>query len=409
MSHPFGDQISQRLHQRHGLSQAMLAEGIQQAPTVISAMCKGQRLTGPQARERVLAIIGWLRAQTALETLAEANALLNAAGMAPLKQDLPSEAALVKTLRPAAHAAEPPAQTRRHGNLLAQITSFIGREGEIRALNDQIKSARMVTLVGAGGIGKTRLAIELAGRLRDEFEDGIWFINLAPVSDPSMLAQVIASTLKLIEQPGREPIDILLSFLEERHVLLIIDNCEHLIEASAEIAATLLGAAPRLHVLATSRETLSMTGEVAHRVRSLALSDAHASPLAAVQASESVTLFVDRARASQPAMDSNAIDAAAIARICRQLDGIPLAIELAAAMTLSMTVREIEARLSDQLMALEHEHRGGAPRHRTMRAALEWSYTLLTSGERRGTNTALGVLQWLASGAGAISLRGRPA
>lgn len=378
VSHPFGDLLSQHLHRKHGLSQAQLAEGILQAPTIVTAMCKGRRLTGPQARERVLAIIAWLRAQDTLSSMDEANALLSAAGMPPLHLQVQDEAALGRTLNVTA-----PVSPRLRRTLPAQITSFIGRDGEISALAKLLRAARLVTLTGAGGIGKTRLAIEVASRLREDFVDGLWFVNLAPVSDPTLVLATIAAALDLIEQPGRDLADGLHRFLAERHALLILDNCEHLIDACSDAISGLLSRCARLHVMATSRETLRVPGEIVRRVAPLTLPGDNLHSPAEMQAVDSVALFVDRARAAQPALVVDSKSAGAIMRICRRLDGIPLAIELAAAQLQSMTVFDVEQRLSDQRAAAGHSLRAQPPRHQTMRTALDWSFQSLSVAEQR--------------------------
>ena len=228
MSHPFGDLVSQHLHRKHGLSQSKLAEAMLQKPTIVTRMCKGERLTGPQARERVVAIIGWLRQQSVLDTLDEANALLDAAGMSSLHGNggNPIELALAQTLHPerepevAARLIDRARQVngtelassvhtsstssipedvvrlpiRKH-NLPAELTSFIGRMGDIEEIAAQVRVYRLVTLIGAGGIGKTRLAIEVAADLLDDFDHGVWFVELAPLADPELIPKTILATI----------------------------------------------------------------------------------------------------------------------------------------------------------------------------------------------------------------------
>ena len=196
MSHPFGDLLSQHLHRKHGLSQSKLAGGIIQTPSVISEMCRGKRLTGPQARARVVAIIAWLRGQDALDTLAEANALLRAAGISPLLEREPVEAELIRRLHPApgilpeqpqdaARTTHDTASIAFRHNLPTQLTSFIGRTEQIAELVQQVQTHRLLTLTGAGGVGKTRLALEVAARSLAGFADGVWFVDLAALSDPA--------------------------------------------------------------------------------------------------------------------------------------------------------------------------------------------------------------------------------
>jgi predicted ATPase len=327
-----------------------------------------------------VAVIEWLRAQAALETLEEANALLVAAGMAPLNDRQPSEAALLKDLSPTLRIVLPRPHTRH--NLPYQISSFIGRDREITELTALVQRTRLVTLTGAGGVGKTRLALEVAGQVLDDFEDGVWFVNLAPVADPALLPKVISGVLKLVEQPNYDPLDSLASHLEARHVLLILDNCEHVIEASIAVATTLLGRCAGLHTLTTSRETLRVPGEHVHRVTSLALPGDATKSLDQLRSVESIALFVERARAVQSAFDLDLTTADVLVRICKRLDGIPLAIEVTAALTQTISLTEIEARLRDQSLALGQEQRAVVPRHRTMRATLDWSFNLLSPAEQ---------------------------
>jgi non-specific serine/threonine protein kinase len=382
MSHPFGDLISQHLHRKHGLSQSKLAAGIIQEPTIITKMCKGQRLNGPQARERVVAIIGWLHQQGALDTLAEANAVLDAAGMSALREGAPAEAALLKRLpaAPATQVAHLAASAPR-SNLPAPLTTFIGREREIAELTARVQTTRLLTLTGSGGVGKSRLALEVAHAVSGTFADGMWLVELAPLSDPTLVPQTVVSAFKLPEQAGRTPLDVLIGYLETKHLLLILDNCEHLIDACASLAEALLQRCPQLHVLATSRDKLRVPGEATHRVPSLTTPDGATSPDDLLRY-EAMRLFCERAITSQSMFEWSASNAAVAATICSRLDGIPLAIELAVARLNVLSIEQIAERLNDRFSLLVSGSRTALPRHQTLRAAITWSYDLLSPLEQ---------------------------
>lgn len=409
MSHPFGDLITQHLHRKHGLSQAKLAAGILQPPSIISEMCQGKRLRGPQARERVTAIIGWLQQQGALTTLDEANALLHAIGMAPLQERESAEALLTRRLSAQVtplHSlplnAQPP-QSRpspvapRH-NLPTQLTPFIGRAEQIAQLAQHLQSHRLLTLTGTGGVGKTRLAIEVATQVLADFADGVWFIDLTPLTDANAIPQRILDLWRVPEQPERSPLESLIAYLRAKAALLILDNCEHLIAACAELAETLLRHCPQLSLLATSREALNIGGETPWRVPSLTRPPAGSSweghPAAVRPAFtpatlanfEAVTLFVERVTLRQPGFALTATNAPAVAQICSRLDGIPLALEMAAARIHVFTVEEMARRLDgafdERFQLLTSGARTAPMRHQTLRATLEWSYGLLTVKEQ---------------------------
>jgi non-specific serine/threonine protein kinase len=393
MSHPFGDLLSQYLHRKHALSQSKLAEGILQDPSVITKMCKGQRLTGSGARARVLAIIDWLRAQAAIETAADANALLAAAGMAALRADDPGEHALLQhlQLRPlSTHtlASLASSVTIPRTNVPAALTSFIGRAPELDEIAQSITTRRLVTLTGAGGVGKTRLATEAAIRLVQggpvgAFADGVWLVELAELSQPVLVAQALVRLFKLLEPMGQTPLDLLQEYLADKHLLLILDNCEHLVEACATVVEHLLHHCWRLHVLATSREELRIAGETVYPILPLALPDPLEDDPAQLLASSAAQLFVERIGAGHVRQHAYQEDAATIAHICRQLDGIPLALELAAPLTHSMSLTEIAAQLQDQMGVLSTTYRNAIPRHQTMQSALAWSYRLLVPAEQQ--------------------------
>jgi non-specific serine/threonine protein kinase len=271
----------------------------------------------------------------------------------------------------------------RH-NLPAQLTSFIGRDRERAEVEGLLSSARLVTLTGAGGSGKTRLALAVAADLVDRFPDGAWAVDFAPVSEPLLVTQTVASVLDVREGQSRSLIEVLSGYLRQRHLLLLLDNCEHLIGPCAALVETLLRAAPRLHVLATSREALGVDGEVVWGVPSLSLPEP-GQPLAleTVSQCEAVRLLVDRARLVQPAFAITQTSAASLVEICRRLDGIPLAIELAAAKLKVLSVEQIHARLEDRFRLLTGGSRTALARQRTLEAAMNWSYELLSDAERR--------------------------
>ncbi|MGQ0603894.1 MAG: ATP-binding protein, partial [Anaerolineales bacterium] len=270
----------------------------------------------------------------------------------------------------------------RH-NLPIQLNSFIGREKEMAEVQRLLTTNRLTTLTGAGGSGKTRLSLEVAHALLDVFTDGVWFIELAPLSDPTLVLPTVAATQGLRDIPG-QPLDkALADVLRPKSVLLVLDNCEHVIQACAELAETLLRACPNLKLLATSREALNIAGETVFSVPSLSLPDTHHSvDASAVAQSEAVRLFVDRALAVKPDFRVTEVNAATIAQICQRLDGIPLALELAAARMRALSLEQIAARLDDRFRLLTGGSRTALRRHQTLTALMDWSYDLLSDAER---------------------------
>lgn len=271
-------------------------------------------------------------------------------------------------------------------NLPNQLTSFIGREDEIgkvrRLLTDS--PARLITLTGAGGTGKTRLALQVAADLLEAFPDGVWLVELAPLADAALVPQAVAAALGARESPGKPLTSVLIEQLRHKKALILLDNCEHVIESSARLAAALLQSCERLHILATSREILGISGEAPFRVPSLAVPDPRRlPPPRALLEFEGVRLFMERASQVQPGLTLNASSAPVIARICSRLDGIPLAIELAAARLRMLSLEQIASRLDDAFRLLTGGSRTVLPRHQTLRALIDWSYNLLTHPERR--------------------------
>lgn len=266
-------------------------------------------------------------------------------------------------------------------NLPLQLTSFVGREREMAEVEGLVEGARLVALTGPGGCGKTRMALEVAGNLVECFEDGVWLVELASLSDPALVPRAIASVLDVREQPGKSLAHTLSEYLQPRKILLVLDNCEHLVEVCAELLGTLLRAAPNLRVLATSRESLGVDGEVKWRVSPLATPDKPVE-IEALARYEAVRLFVERARLALPSFALTEENGRAAAEICRKVEGLPLCIELAAARVGRLSIAEISARLDGSLALLSGGGRTAPPRHRTLQATLDWSHELLGDSER---------------------------
>ena len=268
-------------------------------------------------------------------------------------------------------------------NLPVQLTSFVGRQDELKALAELLDSARLVSLVGSGGCGKTRLAVQVASEVLDRFEDGVWFVDLAGVRDPELVAQTVATALGQREEVGRSYTETLLSYLDHRQTLVVLDNCEQLIQACAELADGLLHGCPSLRMIATTREPLGVPGEVTWRVPSLVV-PAHDTPVAPDLIADyaALRLFFDRAERARPGFAVTERVTEVAAEICRRLDGIPLAIELAAARVRMLAIDDVLAGLTDQLNLLAGGPRTAVPRHRTIAASIEWSHDLLTEPEQ---------------------------
>ena len=268
-------------------------------------------------------------------------------------------------------------------NLPYQLTSFIGREQEIAQLKELVTTNRLVTLTGAGGAGKTRLAIEVASRLVDAFPDGVWLVELAALSDPRLVPQAVAQALQVKEQSTRPLIETLSSHLASKKLLLALDNAEHLLKGCAHLVDEIVRRCPDIAVLVTSRERLRIMGELTYRVPSLTVPGTN-EPLtpAAVAPYEGVRLFVDRAKLLRPDFDLTKENASSVASICARLDGMPLAIELAAPRLRSMSVEELSQRLAQRFALLTDGSPMALPRHRTLRSMIDWSYDLLTDVEQ---------------------------
>ncbi len=267
-------------------------------------------------------------------------------------------------------------------NLPAQLTSFIGREHEVANVKRLLTTTRLLTLTGSGGSGKTRLAIRVAADLTGDFDDGVWMVDLASLSDPALIPKAVASTLGMHEQPGHNLLDLLLDAVRPKALLLVLDNCEHLIAACARLIETLAQSCPRIRLLVTSREPLGIPGEIVWQVPCLSLPGPGAQSADALALSEAVRLFVERAVAARPDFAFTVDNARPVARICRRLDGIPLAIELAAARIKVLSASEIAARLDDRFRLLVGGSRTALPRYQTLRATMDWSYGLLSGSEQ---------------------------
>lgn len=333
----------------------------------------GERESDPEAAQRLRALKEELAARHIVSFFDDPPSLAT-----QVVADLHNQ--LVK-LRP---ALDPPdASGSARDNLPSELDTFIGREAELRRIRGLLARARLVTLIGAGGAGKSRLAIHTARQLLQDFRDGVWLVELAALEEPSFLPQVVASALRLREVSGQPPIVTLTDHLRAKQLLLVLDNCEHLIVASSLLVRRLLSDCPELRALVASRTILGVPGEAVYRVPSLSLPTPPPPPPSPDQLShfEATRLFIDRATTGNAAFTVTGDNAPALAQICLRLDGIPLAIELAAARVRSLSVEQIEARLGDRFRFLA-DRNAPLPRHQTLRATLDWSHDLLREPER---------------------------
>ena len=288
-------------------------------------------------------------------------------------RDLPRPERVVQLCHPDLRNDFPPLRARETvvaQHLPVQFTSFVGREAEMNDVRQILADNRLVTLTGAGGVGKTRLAVQVAAEIAGGFGGGVWLVDLAPITDPDLVPVAVIRALGLPDQPGRSTMDMLLRFVGDRRMLLVLDNCEHLLDACAALVVGLLGGCPAVTVVATSREPIGVAGEVSWRVPSLSLAD------------EAIELFTDRARRVRPDFRLTDDNAAAAAEICRRLDGVPLAIELAAARVRVLSLTEIRDSLHDRFRLLTGGARTAVRRQQTLRASVDWSHALLTEPER---------------------------
>ncbi|HZP83849.1 MAG TPA: tetratricopeptide repeat protein, partial [Chthonomonadaceae bacterium] len=272
-------------------------------------------------------------------------------------------------------------------NLPVQTASFIGREQESAAIRSLLAKARLLTLVGSGGVGKSRLMLQVAADLVEDYADGVWLVELAPLADPALVPQAVAAVLKVHEEAGRPLLETLTETLRSKQMLLLLDNCEHLLDAAAHLSSALLQRCPRLQIVASSREGLGIAGEQTYRVPSLSLPPlkeaTESADLAEALRYESVRLFADRAASVKPDVTFSDAQAATLVRLCHRLDGIPLAIELAAARIKALPLEPLAARLDDRFRLLTGGSRTALPRHQTLRALIDWSYDLLSAEEQQ--------------------------
>jgi len=328
------------------------------------------------ARLRDLAHGGQTVLSGATEPLAvdrlPAGAWLTDLGVYSLR-DLPRPERVVQLNHPDLRNDFPPLRTSNDvasSHLPVQLTSFVGRGSQISDVGQLVREHRLVTLTGAGGVGKTRLAVQVAGEVASEFASGVWFVDLAPVTNPVVAPVVLARTLGLADQPGRSTMETVSRFVSNREMLLVLDNCEHLLDATTSLIIALLDAGPGVTVLATSREPVGISGELTWRVPSLSLDG------------DAVALFLDRARRARPDLSLTEDNSSAVIEICRRLDGMPLAIELAAARTRTLSLTQIVDSLHHNFRLLAGGARTAVRRQQTLRASIDWSHAMLTEPER---------------------------
>ena len=266
-------------------------------------------------------------------------------------------------------------------NLPQQGSSFVGRERELDDIKSLLSSARLLTLLGMGGLGKTRLSLQAAAEVMHQYPDGVWFLDLAPIRDPALVVNVAAQALDVREEPDRPLVQTLCTHLKQRRVLLILDNCEHLIEASAELAHAIVRATAYVGLIASSRQSLRVPGERAYPILPLPVPKRD-DGVEALRRSPAVRLFIDRARAHKPGFELSERDAPVVAELVARLEGIPLALELAAARIRALSVADINARLKDRYKLLTGGARVLQERQQTLRALVDWSYELLSEAEQ---------------------------
>ena len=360
-----------------GLTQEELAEAAGLSPRSVSDLERGINLSARKDTARLLA---------------------DALGLAGPQRGLFEAAARGGATAAAVLAARGPLITRPN-NLPAQLSTFIGREREVSEVRALVESSRLVTLTGAGGAGKTRLGLQVAAELLDGSGDGVWLVELAAVTTEDTVAPAVSEALRLGAQPARQArpvLETLLDALAPQDVLIVLDNCEHLIGACAKTAELILRRCPRVHLLATSREPLGIGGETIYRVPSLSLPGPDDTGPAAAGSSDAVALFAARASAHGVGLPADEQTGSLVVSICRRLDGMPLAIELAAARLRSLSLAELHDRLDQRFRLLTGGSRTALARQQTLRATVGWSYSLLTGAEQ----VLLGRLSVFAAGFG---------
>jgi predicted ATPase/class 3 adenylate cyclase len=370
---------------------------LNRAARVMSAAHGGQTLVTQAVAERTAAQL-------------PAGATLQDLGTVRLR-DLASPERVLQLVHPALRAQFPPLRSLEAtpNNLAQQLNSFVGRERELAEVRALLGKTRLLTLLGMGGIGKSRLSVQLGAELLDEYPDGVWLVELAPLADPLLVPQALASVLGVKEERGASVTEALLAYVRDKTLLVILDNCEHVVHACADLAKRLLQAGPGVRVLTSSRDVLHVAGETIYQVPTLGVPAADEDGADTVPPARphgegrvaapprrparpglvnelgrhaAVQLFLDRAGAVQPSFKLDADSAAAVASICRRLDGIPLALELAAARTRALSVQAIAERLKDRFRLLVSGDQTVLPRQRTLRALIDWSFELLSEPER---------------------------
>lgn len=364
---------------------------LNRAARVMGAAHGGQTLVTQVVAERVA---GHLPPQTTLLDLGSVRL-----------RDLASPERVYQVQHPALRASFPPLRSLEAtpNNLVQQLNSFVGRERELAEVRALLGKTRLLTLLGMGGIGKSRLSVQLGAELLDEYPDGVWLVELAPLADPLLVPQALATVLGVKEERGASVTEALLAHVRDKTLLVILDNCEHVVHACADLAKRLLQAGPGVRVLTSSRDVLEVAGETVYQVPTLGVPAAdeegadtvpprreggvarravRPDAVGTLGRHEAVRLFLDRVGAVQPTFRLDADNAAAVASICRRLDGIPLALELAAARTRAMSVQAIAERLKDRFRLLVSGDQTVLPRQRTLRALIDWSFELLSEPER---------------------------
>jgi non-specific serine/threonine protein kinase len=285
--------------------------------------------------------------------------------------------------RPARQATRAGGTGRTLGNIPLELTSFVGRRRELSEVKKALSAARLVTLTGIGGVGKTRLALRTAGEVRTDFREGVWFVELGELRDESMLVDVVTATLGVRDQSARPSLEVLIEFLSSRQLLLVLDNCEQVVDAAAKLAETLLRSCPEIRILATSREALGIVGETVEPLSPLPCPETYSEPTPLGSGNDAVALFAERAAAAVPGFALTTENTATIAQICSRLDGLPLAIELAAARLRAMSPEQILDRLSDRFTLLTRGSRRAPTRQQTLAWSIGWSYDLCTPDEQQ--------------------------
>ena len=314
------------------------------------------------------------------------NATLLSLGAHRLK-DLGRTETVFQLLHPSLPAEFPPLNSLDNpalpNNLPQQTTSFIGREKQVEEVKTLLEKTRLLTLTGSGGGGKTRLGLQVAADVLEHYPDGAWLVELAPLADPALVTQAVAQVLGVREEAGKPLAQTLVDFLKAKHLLLVLDNCEHVLDACSRLVDTLIRSCPNVQVLASSREGLGIAGELTYRIPSLSLPDPkQAVTVDNVGQYEAVQLFIERALFHLPTFAVTHANAPALASVCQRLDGIPLALELSAARIRSLSIEEINSKLDNRFRLLTGGSRTALPRQQTLRALIDWSYDLLNAQEK---------------------------